>query len=103
VAHNKVGDVLGVQGNLVGALTAYRESLAIAAHLSEADPSNAVWQRDLFVGYAKLAGTLETSNPPKARQFWQKCYRQIDVMKKHGILNPADENLLEIARQKAGE
>lgn len=56
VLRNRQGDVLRDQGDLAGALAAYRESLSIMRPLAEADPSNAVWQRDLFVSLARMAG-----------------------------------------------
>ncbi len=48
-------DVLGDQGDLAGALAAYRESLAVRRRLAEADPSNAGWQRDLSFSLTRLA------------------------------------------------
>ena len=53
------GDLLQAQGDLSGALAAYRESLALSRRLAEADPSNAVWQRDLSVSLTKLAQFFE--------------------------------------------
>ena len=47
VSHNKIGDVQVAQGDLAGALTSYRASLAIRDRLAKADPGNAGWQRDL--------------------------------------------------------
>jgi tetratricopeptide (TPR) repeat protein len=44
---DRLGDMLHAQGNLVGALRAYGESLAISERLAALDPSNAQWQRDL--------------------------------------------------------
>jgi len=35
------------RGDLGGALTAYREGLAIREGLAERDPGNTLWQRDL--------------------------------------------------------
>ena len=52
------GDVLSVQGDLAGALAAYREGLAIAQRLAAADPSNAGWQRDLSVSNSKVGDVL---------------------------------------------
>src|SRR5262249_16455279 len=49
VAHMEIGDVQEEQGDLVGALTSYRESLAIRERLAQSDPGNAGWQRDLSV------------------------------------------------------
>jgi hypothetical protein len=37
------------QGDLAGALTSYRDSLAIAERLAQSDPGNAGWQRNLSV------------------------------------------------------
>jgi hypothetical protein len=58
----KVGDVQRAQGDFAGALTSYRDSLAIADWLAQSDPGNAGWQRDLAAGYAKLADVYGRSN-----------------------------------------
>jgi tetratricopeptide (TPR) repeat protein len=58
VSHLKLGDVLSAQGDLGGALAAYREALAIAQRLAAADPSNTEWQRDLSVSHNKLGDVL---------------------------------------------
>ena len=46
------------QGDLAGALTSYRDSLAIRDRLAKADPGNAGWQRDLAISYSKIARVL---------------------------------------------
>ena len=51
-------NVLVDQGNLPEALKAYRDSLAIAERLAQADPGNAGWQRDLWVSYNKVGEIL---------------------------------------------
>jgi hypothetical protein len=55
VSHNKIGDVLVAQGNLPTALMSYQASLGIAERLAKADPDNAGWQRDLALGYGRVA------------------------------------------------
>jgi len=50
--------VLRAQGDLTGALSAYRASLAIRERLAAADPGNAGWQRDLSVSHIKLGDVL---------------------------------------------
>ena len=55
---NRQGDVLSAQGDLAGALAAYREALAVSRRLAAADPSNAGWQRDLSVSQDKLGDVL---------------------------------------------
>lgn len=55
---NDQGDVLVAQGDLGGALTAYRESLAVRRRLAEADASNAGWQRDVSVSLNRVAENL---------------------------------------------
>ncbi|KXV06425.1 hypothetical protein CR51_11940 [Caballeronia megalochromosomata] len=52
------GDVLRDQGDLAGALAAYRKSLALSERLAAVDPSNAGWQRDLSVSQHKLGDVL---------------------------------------------
>jgi tetratricopeptide (TPR) repeat protein len=49
------GDVLRSQGDLAGALAAYRESLSVRQRLAEADPSNAGWQRDISWSLTRMA------------------------------------------------
>ena len=49
------GDIKVRRGDLAGALTSYRDGLAIADRLAKSDPGNAGWQRDLSVSYEKSA------------------------------------------------
>jgi hypothetical protein len=56
--YEKVGNVQKAQGDLAGALTSYRGSLAIADRLAKADPGNAGWQRDLAASYSAIADVL---------------------------------------------
>ncbi len=61
------GRCAGGPGKLPGALTAYRDSLAIAERLAKADPGNAGWQRDLSVSYNKVGDVLVAQgNLPEA-------------------------------------
>ena len=62
---NKVGDVLVAQGDLAGALKAYRDSLAIADRLAKSDPGNAGWQRDLSVSYDKVGDVQVGAGRPR--------------------------------------
>ena len=102
VSHNKIGDVLRAQGDLAGALKAYREDMAVAARLATADPSNADWQRDLYVSYWRMADISEKTGTGEALDWWRKAYEQLSGMKARGIMLPIDEQFLTILRQKAG-
>jgi hypothetical protein len=53
-----VGDVQVAQSDLAGALTSYRDSLAIRDSLAQSDPGNAGWQRDLAFSNGRIADTL---------------------------------------------
>jgi hypothetical protein len=55
VDDNKIGEVLKAQGDLAGALAAYRDGLAIRKALAAKDPGNTGWQIDLVVSLYKLA------------------------------------------------
>jgi tetratricopeptide (TPR) repeat protein len=71
---NRRGNVLLDQGDLPGALTAYRESLAIGCRLAEFDPSNAGWQRDLSVGQEKVGNVLrDQGDLPEALAAFQEA------------------------------
>ena len=63
---NKVGDVLLAQGDLVGALASFRQSLDVRRGLAQADPSNAGWQRDLTVSLIKVGDVLLAQGDPRS-------------------------------------
>ena len=50
--------MLVAQGKLGDALQAFRDSLAIAERLAEADPANAGWQRDLSISHDRIGDVL---------------------------------------------
>ena len=54
VSYDKVGDAQLAQGDFVGALKSYSDSLAILERLAKTDPGNAEWQSDLSVAYSKI-------------------------------------------------
>ena len=54
VSYDRIGDVQVAQGDLAGALTSYRDCLAIFDRLTKSDPGNAGWQRDLSVSYDRM-------------------------------------------------
>ncbi|MBF0426548.1 MAG: toll/interleukin-1 receptor domain-containing protein, partial [Magnetococcales bacterium] len=58
VGLSNFGDVLVAQGDLVAALAAYHEYMAIAQRLAALDPQNAGWQRDLVVSHNKIGDVL---------------------------------------------
>jgi hypothetical protein len=86
VSYNKIGDVLVAQGNLPEALKTYRDGLAIADRLAQADPGNAGWQRDLIVLCVKLAGIDQTG----ARTFLARAQQIAKQMQQRGQLAPRD-------------
>jgi tetratricopeptide (TPR) repeat protein len=77
VSHNKIGDVLVAQGDLAGALNAYRESLGVAEILASADPSNAGWQRDLSVSHNKIGDVLVAQGDLAGAL---KAYREVQAI-----------------------
>jgi len=101
VSHDRVGDVLVAQGNLPGALEAFRRSLALRERLAAADPGNAGWQRDLWVSYWRLAQMAEPTNASEARDWWRKAYEHLSGMKQRGIMTPTDQQYLDQLRLKA--
>ena len=51
--------MLLAQGDLSGANSQFQSSLEIALKLTNQDPSNSLWQRDLGVVYDKLGDVLK--------------------------------------------
>jgi eukaryotic-like serine/threonine-protein kinase len=50
-SYERVGDILRDQGDLTGALSSQRQSLAIREQLAKQDPRNAGWQGNLAFSY----------------------------------------------------
>lgn len=61
VLHSEFGDVLTIEGQLSDARAEYEAALAIAESLSQREPGNAEWQRDLFISHAQMAQVAEVS------------------------------------------
>lgn len=58
-SYERIGNASIAMSNLAAALQAFSDALAIRQQLSQDDPSNAQWQRDLSVSHAKLAQVQE--------------------------------------------
>jgi tetratricopeptide (TPR) repeat protein len=59
VSHRIVGDLHEAQGDLAGALEAFRQGLAVAERLAAADPGYALCQYDLSILFERLGGVAE--------------------------------------------
>ena len=57
---DETANIKATQGDVAGALVAYEQGLVIAQTLSDADPSNTGWQRDLSVSLEKVADIKAT-------------------------------------------
>ena len=96
------GDLAVAQGDLAGALRSFTESKTIAERLAASDQANAMWQRDLWVSYWKLADHCEKSGQPdEARAWWKKAHDTLAGMKQRGLhISPEDEDFLARLRAK---
>ncbi|MBN2577250.1 MAG: tetratricopeptide repeat-containing protein, partial [Deltaproteobacteria bacterium] len=91
------------QGDLGGALASYRKSLGIRERLAGSDPSNASWQRDLWVSYGKMGNVLARSNTAESAEWFRKALQQLLEMKRRGLfISPADERILQQLRARFG-
>ena len=76
-----LGDIRMQRGNLPDALKSYRDGLAIADRLAQADPGNAGWQRDLSVSYAKIGVVFQrTGNNTEALNALREGHAIIERM-----------------------
>ena len=74
--------MLAAQGNLPGALEAFRRSLALREQLAAADPGHAGCQRDLAVSHYKLAGLAQQQGDrPAVVARLQRCLAVLETMK----------------------
>jgi len=94
--------VLRSQGDTAGALTAYQAGLAIRERLSERDPGNTGWQRDLSVSCWKIGEMMEAEESEEANAWWRRAHDKLAELKAEGRLAPMDEQYLAWLRQKIG-
>ncbi|MEI6757864.1 MAG: tetratricopeptide repeat protein, partial [Chlorobium sp.] len=69
---------LSAQGDLAGALTAYRESLRVSERLASSDPSNATWQRDLSYSFTQQATCHEQQGSRSEALHYAELSLEID-------------------------
>ncbi|MFO0167301.1 MAG: hypothetical protein ACK53U_01170, partial [Alphaproteobacteria bacterium] len=65
VSHARIGHLLQAQGDLGGALAAYRRGIEITEELAASDPSNTQWQRDLGACLIMAVGFFFTLTPAR--------------------------------------
>ena len=104
VSHDKIGNVLSVQGNLPAALAAYNASLAITERLTSADPLNAVWQSDLSIFHSRNGDVLVAQgNLPAALEAYNASLAICDRLAKADPGNAVWQSDLTVPQEKIGE
>jgi tetratricopeptide (TPR) repeat protein len=99
-----MGNVLRVQGDLAGALVAYRESLAVIQRLAATDPSNAVWQRDLSVSQGQMGDVLlARGDLAGALQAYRESHAILQRLASAHPFNLGWQRDLSISRSKLGD
>lgn len=83
------------QGDLPGALKAYKRSLEIREALADQHPGNAVWQRDVWVSLWRLTAF------PESGIAWADVAEKMKAMAARGVPLPMDQQYLDRARAQA--
>jgi hypothetical protein len=65
-----VGNLPTAHWNLPEAQRLFGEALRIAQRVTESDPANAKWQRDLWVSYWKMAYTPQQLSSSEKMSYW---------------------------------
>ncbi len=98
VSHNKVGEILQLQGKAATALESFRTALGIAERLAARDPGNADWQRDLIVAYVRTS----SADPAGPRAWLARALAVATGLAAEGRLAPADSWMIpDLARRLA--
>ena len=98
------GDVLLAQGNLAEALEAYEAGRAIDTRLTEQDPSNAGWQRDLSVSYNKVGDVLLAQGKlEEALQAYEASRAIAGRLAEQDPSNTGWQRILSVTHNKVGD
>lgn len=89
-----MGDALARGDDFRGARECYQESLAIRERLSEANPNIMEFQRDLVIGYQRMAAL------PGGEHYWQLALDVAERMAQAGTATPRDAQMLEDLRRR---
>lgn len=81
-----VADLALLRGDLAGAEKAYRSALAVRERLAQADPSNAQWQRDLFVSLWRVADLSDRQGDRTAAR--SVAHRALGLAQRLAALDP---------------
>ena len=104
IAHNKIGDLLSAQGDLPGALAAYRKCLDISERLARQDPANAGWQRELSIAHEKIGDLLraqgDLSGAPAA---YRKSLEIRERLARQDPANAGWQRDLSVSHNKIGD
>lgn len=95
VLHTEFGGLLSARGQLAKALEEFKQARTIHEALAKAEPGNAEWQRDLSVGYSRLAELAHPEYP------WSRVVAKLEEMDAAGTLFPTDRQFLDAARRLA--
>jgi tetratricopeptide (TPR) repeat protein len=103
-SYNKIGDVQEAQGDLAGALTSYRDSLAIIDRLAQSDPGNATWQRDLSVAYSRIGDVqMVQGDRAGALTSYRDSFAIIDRLAQSDPGNASWRYHLSVAHERIGD
>jgi tetratricopeptide (TPR) repeat protein len=99
-----LGDIRVRRGDLAGALKSFRDGLAIAERLAQANPGKAGWQRDLSVSYNKIGDVLVAQgNLAEALQSFRASHDIFDRLAQSDPGNTGWQRDLSVSYNKIGD
>jgi tetratricopeptide (TPR) repeat protein len=104
VTLSEKGDALVARGDVMGALEAYQDSLALFQRLGNADPWNAGLQRELCYAYDKVGGALMAQgNLSQALKTFQSSFAIAERLAKAGPSNAGWQHDLSASYERIGD
>jgi NACHT domain len=99
----ELNDAIENQARLPTRRALHELNLGFLERLAGADPTNAGWQRDLWVSCYKIADLLERSEDAASLEFWRRAHEILSGMKRRGLfVSRHDEQFLARLRDKLG-
>ncbi len=105
LAHERIGDLEALAGDIDGALASYQQSEEVTQKLLDRDPSNVYYRRHLAVLYQKLSNLLlkQRKDVIGAREHARQAFKIVSALAKYAPTDADMQSMLAVSYERLGD